>query len=482
MGHQTSCRRFALCLLPPAALSPVVPVMGAGASVSDQETVRVQKLIEVISGDKHNGRLSALKELTNLCDQNDYKIPLIERGNLLPILVKILSETGDVSEDQAEAAKCGWYLARGNEAKLPTVSEKGMVAALVSFIQRSQGDERYSALSCIVNCANISDSVDYLLDPAFGLLDVIVMVITTDTNEVNGTTAYKILANITKKSWIPNRIGEFLRLDLQLLALNVLKSLGPNPDTWKDRYGTPSKCLSFLMYISAYPEAAMSLKSAGALDVLTPLLALKGVEAIKAALIVTFLAGKDESSSQKFALLQAHPHLTDILVDLMEAQLSGGTGAAYDRMINLGYDFAWYPINLVVRGILALSISDANKGVMVATRILSLLVQLLRRFCDNAPPVCNEFKLGNSTVTAFVGGGGDDIAAAAAAIETIVQLTFFFDSNTELIQQFITPESGVEKLFGDLLELSASRQLDRDAKGQVCKSTPSYIYPLLHTF
>ena len=236
------------------------------------------------------------------------------------------------------------------------------------------------------------------------------------------------------------------------------------------------------MYISAYPEAAMSLKSAGALDVLTPLLALKGVEAIKAALIVTFLAGKDESSSQKFALLQAHPHLTDILVDLMEAQLSGGTGAAYDRMINLGYDFAWYPINLVVRGILALSISDANKGVMVATRILSLLVQLLRRFCDNAPPVVQEYKVGNSTVLAIVGGGGDDIAAATAAIETIVQLTFFFDSNTELIQQFITPKSGVEKLFGDLLELSASRQLDRDAKGQVCKSTPSYIYPLLHTF
>ena len=269
---------------------------------------------------------------------------------------------------------------------------------------------------------------------------------------------------------MPGRIDEFLRLDLHLLALKFLKSLGPNPTTWNDRVDVPSKYLSFLMYTSAYPEAALSLKSAGAVDFYSPLLALTSVEAIKAALTVTFLAGKEESSSQKVALLQAHPHFTDIFVDLLEAQLNSGKGAAYDRMVKRGYNFAWYPINLIVRGILALSISDANKGALVATRILSLLVQLLQRFHDNAPSVGKEFKVGNSTGTDYVGGGGDDIAAATAAIETIVQLTFYFDSNNELTQQFITPKSGVEKLFDDLLELPASRQLDREAKGQVCNN------------
>ena len=131
-----------------------------------------------------------------------------------------------------------------------------------------------------------------------------------------------------------------------------------------------------------------------------------------------------------------------MLVDLLEAQLSGGNGAAYDRMRKLDYSFGWYPINLVVRGVLALSISDANKGVLVGTRILSLLVQLLQRFHDNAPPVQSESKLGNSTITLYAGGGGDDISAASTAIETIVQLTFFFDSDTDLTKQFITPESG----------------------------------------
>ena len=449
--------------------------MGAGASVSEGETTRVTNLITVIDGDKKEGRLTALQELSKLCDQDDYKMPLIERGQLLTVLMKILSETGDIFDDQIEAAKCCWYLSRTTEAKLLIAGEKGMVAALVSFIQRSQGNARYAAISCFVNCATAPEAVEYLLDSAFGLLDAITMVITTDTNETNISNSYKILANVIRDSWMPNRIDEFLRLKLHILALKVMKPLGPNPSTWKGRQdGLPYFCQYFLMYISAYPEAALSLKSAGALDVFTPLLTTSGKEAINAALIVTFLAGKDESSSQKGALLQAHPHLTDMLVDLFEAQLSGGKGAAYDRTVE--YNFGWYPINLIVRGLLALSISDANKGALVVTRILSLLVQLLKRFHDNAPSVSQEDKVGNSSANYFAGGGGDDIAAATASIETIVQLTFFFDSNTELIQQFITPQSGVEKLFGDLLELSADRQLDREAKGQVCIKTPYVLH------
>ena len=455
--------------------------MGAGASVSEGETTRVTNLIAVISGDKNDGRLSALNELSKLCDQDDYKMPLIERGQLLPVLVKILSETGDISDDQIEAAKCCWYLARTYELKVPIARENNLISTLVSVMHRSQGDARDAALSVVINCAMHRDAVDYLLDSAFGLLDATTMIITTDTNQVNILSAYQLLANISNGSWMPDRIGEFLRLNLHVLALNVLKPLGPNTRTWSAQCGIANICIHFLTFISTYPEVAVSLKSAGALEIFTPLLASSDREAIGAALMVTFLSGKDESSAQKGALLLSYPHLTGMLVDLFEAQLLGGKGAAFDRMEQLGYHFGWYPINMVVRCVLTLSISDANKGALVATRILSLLVQLLKRFHDNAPPVGKQETIGNSTVTAFSSGGGDDIAAATAAIETIVQLTFFFDSNTELIQQFITPQSGVEKLFGDLLELSADRQLDREAKGQVCIKT-SFVPCLICSF
>ena len=457
--------------------------MGAGASVSDEETVRVTKLIAVISGEKNDERFPALQELSEIWSQDDYKMPLIERGNVLPVLVKILSESEDISDDQLGVLDCLMNLSVKTEAKVHIASEKGMVAALVNIIQRNQGDVRSGSLNCFLNLAISPDAANYLLEPSCGLLNVIAMVLNTDTNEESVKESFWMLANMTTTCWIPDRIDELLRLDLHVLALNVLKPLEPTADTFEDRLGTPVICLQFLMCISAYPEAAILLKSAGALNVLTPLLALTNCdEAIKAALTMAFLAGKDESSAQNAALLQAHPHLTDILVDLFEAQLSGGNGAAYDRMKQLGYNFGWYQINLVVRGVLALSISDANKGALVATKILSPLVQLLQRFHDNAPPVGWEYEVGSSTVTSFAGGGGDDIAAATAAIETIVQLTFFFDSDTELAQQFITPQSGVEKLFGDLLELSADRQFDREAKGQVGDNTYFNIRHYLRMF
>ena len=462
----------------PCLMGLILKNRGTGTSSctkSRREAIRLGHLIAVISSDRMEGRLSALQELTRLCDQDGYKLSLIERGHLLPALVKILSESGVVSADQAEAATCCWYLSRTNDARLPIVSEKGMITALISIIQRSQGEARSAALACFVNCALISESVDYLLNSSYGLLSIIATIITTDSNEANVTIAYNFLANIVGASSIWGRIDEFLRLDLHILALNVLKPLGPHPHTWKNRFGKPFFCLLFLMYISVYPEAALSLKSIGTLDVLAPILSTSDREAISAALIVTLLTGKDESNSQIIAL-PSYPHLTDILVDLLEAQLSGGKGAAYDRMIKRGYNFTWYPINLVVRGILALSMSDANKRILIRTRILSLLVQLLQRFHDNAPPVGKEYKLGNSTTTYYVGGGGTDKAAATAAIETIVQLTFFFHNDTELIQQFITSDSGVEKLFGDLLELSAARQLNPDAQGQVSNTKNTKIY------
>jgi len=142
-------------------------------TTSRREAIRLGHLIAVIRNDRMDGRLSALQELSRLCDQHDgyKKMSLIERDNLLPALVKILSESGTVSADQAEAATCCWYLSRTNDVRLAIVSEKGMIAALVSIIQRSQGEARSAALACFVNCALIPEAVDYLLNSTFGFVE-----------------------------------------------------------------------------------------------------------------------------------------------------------------------------------------------------------------------------------------------------------------------------------------------------------------------
>ena len=158
-----------------------------------------------------------------------------------------------------------------------------------------------------------------------------------------------------------------------------------------------------------------------------------------------------------------------MLVDLLEAQLSGGSGAAYDRMSSRGYGVSWCtePISLVVRGFRALSISDANKSLLVRTRILTLLVQVLTLFHTNGGRKVWTGQLADGLAELNLGGGGDDIPAAVAAIETIVQLSFYYDSEADLKREFITPASGVETLFSELLELPEDRQLNPEAKAQI---------------
>ena len=162
-------------------------------------------------------------------------------------------------------------------------------------------------------------------------------------------------------------------------------------------------CFKSLMYLACYPLAAVPMMEAGAVEVVRPFISINDADlAVPAALTMVFLNGKDEVS-----LLQANPQLTDMLIDLFEQQLEGL--------------HSLYKINTIVRGMRMLSISDNNKGILTGTRILSLLVQLLRRFCSNLPPVTGiPYKYGSSTFVPKIGGGGDDVLAATAAIGRLV--------------------------------------------------------------
>ena len=158
-------------------------------------------------------------------------------------------------------------------------------------------------------------------------------------------------------------------------------------------------CLKSLMYLACYPTATSSMLVAGAVEVVRPFMLVDDPDiAVTSALTMVFLNGKDEVS-----LLQANPQLTDMLVDLLQQQLEGL--------------HSLHNINIIVRGMRMLSISDNNKGILVGTRILSLLVQLLQRFCSNLPPITGTpYKFGSSTFVPEIGGGGDDVVAATAAI------------------------------------------------------------------
>jgi len=102
--------------------------------------------------------------------------------------------------------------------------------------------------------------------------------------------------------------------------------------------------------------------------------------------------------------------------------------------------------------------------VLVQTRLLSLLVTVIRRYHENLPPMAREYKQGASTIVEFVGGGGDDVRAATAAVETCLRLSFIVDSDDEFQAKFAAPELGLEALLENVLALPAPRQLGDETR------------------
>lgn len=49
------------------------------------------------------------------------------------------------------------------------------------------------------------------------------------------------------------------------------------------------------------------------------------------------------------------------------------------------------------------------------------------------------------------GGGGKDVESAAQAVECIVQLSFYFDSDKSLVEEYLQPQLGVATLLNDIL-------------------------------
>ena len=351
--------------------------MGSGASSigTDAQREHVAELFRTVqSGAATLARQAALKELAQLCDNDDYKGPLVSNG-LLELLEDLLEENTPedalrddvVSAAKRHAVECLFYLSKTYAMKFTLVSHKNMLPALVYVIKRDRRTARRMGLSCCVYCASDPASLEYLLNPTVGLLQTLALIIATDTDDINVYQSYKLLANLLRNDTMSNEhVTAMVQVyGFHFSALQVFRELGPDPSTWPNRHTTPEMCRFVLLYMSAHPASAESLRAVGAVELFTPLVATPEREAIGAALILAFLTGNQEATRNKQALLQEYPHVADMLVDLLEAQLSGGVGDAFDRLTARGYMYHWYRIALVVQGIRVLSMSDGNKAVRV---------------------------------------------------------------------------------------------------------------------
>jgi hypothetical protein len=100
--------------------------------------------------------------------------------------------------------------------------------------------------------------------------------------------------------------------------------------------------------------------------------------------------------------------------------------------------------------VLSLSISDANKKILIRAPLLPLLTRTLELYRDNSPALYTD--------SGGALGGGDDIESADIALETLFQLAFFFESDKMLQSQYMTPDLRIAELLSAILSLPSDRK------------------------
>jgi len=184
--------------------------------------------------------------------------------------------------------------------------------------------------------------------------------------------------------------------------MNILHEAGPDPTQWKGQ--TASWCVGFLMNIAQSDEAVPTLREAGVVELLAPLLTLDHYQSLKAAMAVTFVCRYDEGD-ECYDLLRKTENVIPKIISLLHNTLSGRGGN--------GYKYGVFTLRSSVGCISALALGpDFMKERIATGPVYESLLRVLSDFCVDG-----------GTPGAIVGGGRDDVLSATLAVRALQSLT-----------------------------------------------------------
>jgi hypothetical protein len=166
--------------------------------------------------------------------------------------------------------------------------------------------------------------------------------------------------------------------------------------------------MNYFMNLARHPFAAQALKVTQLPQMMQSIQSSdKHCEDIKAAFICAFIYGRDESLRGGQALLVQQPEFLTEIVDAFQTMLEG-------KDEHPQFKRGTFCFEVVLAGLLALSVSDGNKNALVKSSIPQLATRTLDLFVRNQPAILG------------CGGGGQDPIAASLAIEILLHLSFQF--------------------------------------------------------
>ncbi len=344
---------------------------------------------------------NACLALMNLSISKANKHRVFRTQGVMNALMTVLERTtaqGSSTEARIKACSALSNLAIGYDNKIPMFNYPGFVDAILNVIQTDRGEARTKACSILWSfAAEMKNQVPVVLRG--DILPVLVRVA-----EEDGTTEarFKCVAALTL-------LAESLENSIPLLEsgalsplMDILHEAGPDPTQWKGQ--TASWCVGFLMNIAQSDEAVPTLREAGVVELLAPLLTLDHYQSLKAAMAVTFVCRYDEGD-ECYDLLRKTENVIPKIISLLHNTLSGRGGN--------GYKYGVFTLRSSVGCISALALGpDFMKERIATGPVFESLLRVLSDFCVDG-----------GTPGAIVGGGRDDVLSATLAVRALQSLT-----------------------------------------------------------
>jgi len=344
---------------------------------------------------------NACLALMNLSISKANKHRVFRTQGVMNALMTVLERTtaqGSSTEARIKACSALSNLAIGYDNKIPMFNYPGFVDAILNVIQTDRGEARTKACSILWSfAAEMKNQVPVV--QRGDILPVLVRVA-----EEDGTTEarFKCVAALTL-------LAESLENSIPLLEsgalsplMDILHDAGPDPTQWKGQ--TASWCVGFLMNIAQSDEAVPTLREAGVVELLAPLLTLDHYQSLKAAMAVTFVCRYDEGD-ECYDLLRKTENVIPKIISLLHNTLSGRGGN--------GYKYGVFTLRSSVGCITALALGpDFMKERIATGPVYESLLRVLSDFCVDG-----------GTPGAIVGGGRDDVLSATLAVRALQSLT-----------------------------------------------------------
>jgi len=434
-----------------------------------EELGLVTVLMKIIQEDTGAARVYSLGAIGNLTGAPENGVPLARDSlGLVALLIKVATDDNGEARVYALSALGNLTAGDGNQGPMAR-PELGLVPLLMSVAKKDTGEAHLYALGALQNLTHADINQEVMASEELGLVSLLITV----AEEDNGEARVEALGALWNLSMNTSNCTTIVAKKGHLTMLKMLNITGGSVEHQE----LLTNALSGLIAMSRVPVAAHALKAAGAVPLMETLFeSFSGAHQLRAAFVLAFLCGKDESCPE-VCLLAVCRDLTDILLDVLERNLSRRGNE------KLGYKFGNFELRVVLTAIATLCACGANMRILAAKSgvLIPLLVRVLELFVENAPPI-------EPVDGAHVGGGGRDIESAEASIEVLTRISFFYEDDNELRRAYAAIDKGllavVNAMAAAPTSCKVSAKCTKEAKLLVYRMTarpPSQGAPALST-